>query len=143
MVPILRLAAIVIGAAVFASVKYGVLIAQVRGGSMAPTYSEGDRLLAVRRRIYRSLRPGDVVVCRTPPGFGVPGLDAEALLVKRVAGVAGQRVPGSPSPAALPAGTVYVLGDDARHSADSREFGALPLGLVVGVVVCRLSGQSR
>jgi signal peptidase I len=38
------------------------------------------------------------------------------------------------SPARVPAGTVFVLGDNRGDSEDSREFGAIPNGDLIGRV---------
>jgi signal peptidase I len=44
----------------------------------------------------------------------------------------------------VPRGTVYVLGDNRDYSADSRVWGPVPLGDIVGVVssVLRSSGPA-
>jgi nickel-type superoxide dismutase maturation protease len=86
----------------------------VVGPSMAPTLSEGDRLL-VRR--VRQLRPDDLVVFPSP----VDGL----VLVKRIA--------------ALAPGEVTVIGDNEGASTDSRHFGSVPSDSVRGVAVYRYS----
>ena len=43
----------------------------------------------------------------------------------------------------VPAGFVYVLGDNRLNSKDSREFGAIPMGAVVGTAVFRIWPLSR
>ena len=43
----------------------------------------------------------------------------------------------------VPAGHVFVVGDWRDHSSDSREWGAVPLGNVVGRVVCSWGKQSK
>lgn len=77
---------------------------------MVPTLAPGDRVVAVATR---RLAAGDVVVARDPD-------DAGRRLVKRVAAV-------------TPAG-VELRGDNAGASRDSRDFGPVALGLVVGKV---------
>jgi nickel-type superoxide dismutase maturation protease len=84
----------------------------VAGPSMLPTLAEGERVLA--RRVRR-VRVGDLVVCRAPED----GL----LLVKRVVSCAN--------------GAVEVRGDNEGASVDSRHFGALDGGAVLGVVFYR------
>jgi nickel-type superoxide dismutase maturation protease len=88
----------------------------VQGPSMEPAYRHGDRLLVNRLAYLRHPpRPGDVVVLRDPE-------HPERLLLKRVLAVEGESSRA----------TVQVLGDNARQSRDSRTFGAVPSGLVVG-----------
>ena len=92
---------------------------RVEGPSMLPTLSEGDRLLVARTR---RVRPGDVVALRLPGG-------ARRVLVKRVHG----RVPDG----------VTVLGDNPAASTDSRDFGPVPVGDVLGRVVRRYFPPER
>jgi signal peptidase I len=88
----------------------------VDGTSMEPAYSPGDRVLVNRLAYWRSSpRIGDVVVVRDPQ-------QPERWLLKRVA----------PPPAQLPADEVWLLGDNAKGSRDSRQFGAIPRALIVG-----------
>jgi signal peptidase I len=90
----------------------------VDGPSMEPAYRSGDRLL-VNRLAYRHHAPaiGDVVVIRDPERDG-------RYLLKRVA--------RPPDDAVPEAAHVYVLGDNAGESRDSRAFGAVPLRAVLG-----------
>ncbi len=133
---------------------------QVSSASMEPTFGTGDHLL-VRRGLFGGTRaaPGDVVVFRRP-GSG-PG--AGTLMVKRVAAVAGDRVAVRDGhlvvnrrwvsedyvvhaevdgtyygPVTVPAGSVFVLGDNRADSVDSRDFGAVPTDQLVGNVLLRL-----
>lgn len=92
----------------------------VEGPSMEPAYRPGDRLL-VNRLAYLRRPPalGDAVVIRDPE-------HPSRLLLKRVAEV--------PAGLEAPPGRIYVLGDNATESRDSRHFGALPRSAVVGRV---------
>lgn len=105
----------------------------VRGHSMNPTLVDGQRLLAVRRRRYRT---GDVVVFWTPDGSGTVG-DPD-YRVKRVIATGGQRRPAvlddSTLPEVVPAGHVAVAGDNPGKSQDSRHLGYIPLSAVRGRV---------
>ena len=94
-----------------------IRIAVVNGRSMTPTLRDGDRVL-VRRR--RTVHRGDVALVAMPSGW----------ILKRVAGL--------PGDAGVPPGTVYLLGDNAGFSVDSRDFGCVPAAWVYGVVVRRL-----
>ena len=114
----------------------------VRGQSMTPTYRDGDRLL-VSRPGRRRVRAGMVVVF-APPDNG-RRLDV-AWLVKRVVAVTGDRVPDDVRPVAgvarVPAGRLVVRGDGA-DSLDSREFGLVDHGAVLGVVRRKLATRVR
>jgi nickel-type superoxide dismutase maturation protease len=87
----------------------------VDGPSMLPAYAPGERVL-VNRLAYIITTPaaGDAVVVRDPqrPGH---------VLLKRVA----------TPPAGQPAG-LWVLGDNARESRDSRAFGPVRRCAIVG-----------
>jgi signal peptidase I len=91
---------------------------------MAPTLVPGD-CLYVDPHAYRQRPParGEVVVVRDP------ALPARHL-VKRVGFVPGETVP--PAGTVVPPGSVYLVGDAPHQSRDSREFGPVPLGSVVG-----------
>jgi len=94
---------------------------RVVDSSMLPAYQPGDRVL-VWRLAYarRAPRAGDVVVLRDPEG-------AVPFLLKRVAAPAdGSRGSG-----------VYVLGDNPSASRDSRAFGVVARGGVIGRVVLK------
>ena len=107
--------------------------------SMAPALLPGDRLLVLRWLARRRPRPGDVVVLRDPT-------DAARFLVKRVR---------APEPAGLappitavdpdrPAEARYtVRGDNAAASRDSRHFGPVGRGLIVGRAVWRYLPGAR
>lgn len=120
------------------------LLVTVSGTSMQPSLRPGDRLL-VRRTGLRRLRVGQVAVLRPPttPGFGT--VDC-AYLVKRVAAVPGDRVPESCREVAgdhVPPGSFIMLGDNPRHSYDSRFAGLIPADLLFGVAVRRIGTTSR
>lgn len=91
----------------------------VEGRSMEPTLAPGDRLLAVRAR---RVRAGDVVAVRDPRR-------PDRILVKRVGAV-------------LEDGVV-VRGDNESASTDSRRFGPVEPGAVVGRVVRRYAPAWR
>lgn len=90
----------------------------VDGLSMEPAYRKGDRLLVNRLAyVFREPRPGDVVVLRDPE-------DRTRLLIKRVAAVPAGSLPAPRH--------VYVLGDNAAESRDSRHFGPVGDSLIIG-----------
>jgi signal peptidase I len=120
----------------------------VRGYSMEPTLHQEERLL-VEKVSYRFHQPqrGDIVVLKVAQE-PIP-------LVKRVIGLPGETVeirqgkvyvngqhldepylrqtPYGNMPARpVPAGSIFVLGDNRNNSNDSRYFGVVPLDDVVG-----------
>jgi signal peptidase I len=125
---------------------------RIETASMTPTLHAGQHVLAdkVSRR-NGSWKRGDVVAFRRTENGRV--------LVKRIVGVGGDTValadgrlmvnghrvvePYAPSdlidsvyfgPVRVPAGHVFVMGDDRRNSVDSREYGAIPTSALLGRV---------
>ncbi|MGI8667364.1 MAG: S26 family signal peptidase [Jatrophihabitans sp.] len=105
----------------------------VRGHSMNPTLSDGQRVLAIRHPHYRA---GQIIVFHTPGGTGTPG-DPD-YRVKRVIAVGGEPRPDALAdpalPAVVPRGHLAVAGDNARHSQDSRHLGYIPTSKIIGRV---------
>jgi signal peptidase I len=124
--------------------------------SMAPTLRPGDHVL-VEKLSYRfgSPRRGDLVVFRAP--------DGGSLAVKRIVGLAGDRVAIEDGvlavngrlqkesyvdqsqvdsvyfgPVVVPRGDVFVLGDNRADSHDSRDYGAVPRRSLIGRVLVTL-----
>lgn len=144
---------------VFISVVLAVLVFEpftVRSSSMTPTLLTGDQILAERLTPrFGQLERGDLVVFKAPA--------TRALMVKRVVALAGDRVGLADGrlvvnghrraeayvdlasvdsvyfgPEVVPAGSVFVMGDDRADSVDSRDFGPVPLDRVLGRVLWRL-----
>ena len=97
------------------------------GPSMDPTYTEGTFLLSLR--LYGEPKPGDVVFL----------LHNDYYCMKRVAFIAGEDVSqagheGYWGDNIVPEGYVYVLGDNAAESFDSRnpEFGLVAVSDIWG-----------
>ena len=99
---------------------------EVVGGSMAPTFLAGDRLLVLARPFGPPPWPGVGSVVAVPDPR-----DAGRILIKRVASVDRQ------------AGLLEVRGDDPAASTDSRAFGPVPRASVVGRVVYRYAPAGR
>ncbi|NOX35534.1 MAG: signal peptidase I [Deltaproteobacteria bacterium] len=99
---------------------------KIPGLSMEPAVMRGDMIL-VDKTLYRKFPPqaGDIAVFVFPD-------DRSKMFIKRIAGLPGDiiNIKGRQEP--VPHGYVYVLGDNARHSKDSREFGFVPLRDVIG-----------
>lgn len=109
----------------------------VRGNSMEKTYFNGDRLLSSRAYwLVGPIRPKDVVVIR--------GDGPKEYFIKRVYKMEGEVVDFLNIPESwsigngeykVPAGHVYVLGDNRDFSEDSRKYGAVPLEKILGKIV--------
>ena len=125
--------------------------------SMSPTLRPGDRVL-VSKLSYRlhDVHRGDIVVFKRPPRVqagpevkdlvkrvvGLPGDTVEArdgrVLVngKQLPEpyVSGSQFTSDVPPQHIPARHYWVMGDNRSVSEDSRFFGAIPNGLIVGRV---------
>jgi signal peptidase I len=156
--PAMTLLALLAGGTVVLA-RRRLLVVTVLGGSMAPTYRPGDRLLVLRTSKVRRgrvvlARPATPAVVHEPVGSQWPRSGhlsqelgtAEAVLdvdlvVKRVAAVAGDDVPQSVravvTDATVPVGKLVLLGDSPA-SADSRAWGFSAVEDVLGVVVAEL-----
>jgi signal peptidase I len=156
--------AVAVGVVGVVAARRALVLITVAGGSMSPTYTDGEKLL-VRRGGLRRPRVGDVVVFRHPqlaraaaatasaPAPARPDVD---WMVKRVVAVHGDRIPDEIRPAveaigaigpaeavtAVPPGYLLVRGDNPR-SLDSRHFGYVPATDVLGVSVRRRPQSSR
>jgi signal peptidase I len=141
--------------ALAAGARAAFVVVTVVGVSMLPTLRDGDRVL-VARRWLRPVRRGAIVAARWQ---SVPVPDEErtddgpqgpftrrppAWVIKRAAALGGDPVSGwEGGDGTVPPGAVFLLGDNATASDDSRAFGPLPMRDVVGVVVRRLSGGNQ
>jgi signal peptidase I len=136
-----------------------VQVTEVRQRSMETTLEQNDRVL-VSKLDYRFRAPirGDIIV------FNPPTPDATIPYVKRVVAVGGETVdlrggnlfvngqavsfpeahgatqPQAPQiayPFTVPEGQVFVMGDNRTFSSDSRTFGPVPVGNIIGKVILR------
>ncbi len=104
------LAALPVAARVRRSWRWRVAVV---GDSMTPQLRPGEWLLVdPEGYAHRSPRAGELVVVPDPR-------EEQRWLIKRVAAVA-------------PDGDLFVVGDATEHSTDSRAFGAVPPGRVIG-----------
>ncbi len=124
----------------------------VQGESMEPTFGDGD-VAVVINQLWGAPDPerGDVVVFRDADGslslkrvIGLPG-DRVAIL-DAILEVDGRVVPENYvdhslidglyfGPVTVPAGAVFLLGDNRADSVDSRTYGPVELDRIVGWVV--------
>lgn len=117
--PVLRLAVLlaILLAGLYLSTTFLALPWIVSGSSMEPTLAPGE-LVMVDLWSYRHRRPreGEIVLVAGPSPGG-------SHLVKRVAST---REAG-----------LWLLGDNAGHSIDSRHFGPVPVDRIQGRIVWR------
>lgn len=151
---VLTALALLLALAVAMSVS-GVLpvrVVRVESSSMSPTLDAGDLVLVARGA--GELHRGDVVVVRHPDtgerlvkravalGGEAVRIDDGILVVDEVAvcepAIDPDRIDGVFSGSVtVPAGEVFVLGDDRRDSVDSRDFGPVSVDDVLGHVIAR------
>jgi signal peptidase I len=95
--------------------------------SMSPTLRRGDHILANKMQSrLNHLNRQDLIVFRPPD-------HRDQNYVKRIVGLPGDRVDIAGDSLTVPPGMCFVLGDNRENSRDSRHFGPVPLGDVVGV----------
>ncbi|KAJ7071312.1 signal peptidase I family protein [Mycena amicta] len=118
------------------------------GPSMLPTLAiNGEAALENRWSIRwnpASIKRGDLITVRSPS-------DPRRILCKRVIGLpgdiicvdpTGQKAP-STEHVVIPPGHVWIVGDNAANSRDSRTFGPVPMGLIEGKLIARIWPPSR
>jgi signal peptidase I len=157
-----RHSATVIGAAIFALlIALRVFVAEpfkIPSESMAPVLEPGDQVLV--EKIGGAPGRGDLVAFHRPQtgevllkrvvavGGDTVGLDDGILVVNRHA----VREPYANTksqdsvyfgPVRVPRGAVFVMGDNRGVSEDSREFGAVGTGALIGRAVARLWPPDR
>lgn len=120
--------AVVVALVLLVVLRRRYVVARVWGHSMSPTFHDGERVVATRRRNYHV---GDVIVFR--PRSTATDV---AWRIKRIAAIAGDPVPDwlAADHPVVPAGRVVVVGDNAGHSEDSRQLGYIDLASVAGAV---------
>ncbi|GAA4956884.1 S26 family signal peptidase [Nonomuraea thailandensis] len=114
------------------------LVIRVRGNSMAPALTHGDRLLSRRTRL-EALRTGQIAVVLSPRPGG------SRFLIKRVAALPGDPVPAEVREAVagdvVPAGRFVLIGDNTEASFDSREHGFFHADDLHAVTIRKLEPQ--
>lgn len=69
--------------------------------------------------------------------------DRNSSICKRVVAKAGDTIVDKNRVLTIPRGHVWLQGDNASNSVDSRTYGPVPLGLVMGRVMCSLYPRPR
>ncbi|MCG9895145.1 MAG: signal peptidase I [Fimbriimonadaceae bacterium] len=113
---------------------------EVAGPSMEPTLQPGQKVLVTRAYwLVGEIRNGDIVVAETRDPEG-----AESYVIKRVHAKGGEVVDFLNAPDnwnflngeyRVPDGEFYLLGDNKPASEDSRVFGAVDAGRILGKVL--------
>ncbi|HEY2176648.1 MAG TPA: signal peptidase I [Mycobacteriales bacterium] len=137
----------------------------IPSGSMENTLNINDRVLVDKISYHlHGIGRGDIVVFRRPPHLQISDND----LIKRVIGLPGDTLKASGGsvfvdgrklsepyvrtachgtgpfgPVTVPAGKIFVMGDNRCNSYDSRYFGAISKNLVVGQAFVRIWPISR
>ncbi|KAJ7139841.1 LexA/Signal peptidase [Mycena epipterygia] len=118
-------------------------ISTMAGPSMLPTLANEGEIVVENRWSLRfnpdSLQRGDLITLRSP-------LDRTRIICKRVIGFpgdvicvdpTGQKAP-STEHVVVPKGHIWVMGDNAAYSRDSREYGPVSMGLIQGKLYARI-----
>jgi signal peptidase I len=135
--------------------------------SMLPTLAVGDRLLV--EKVSYHLQPpsrGNIVVFEPPPQLRGYGYSTSQAFIKRVIGLPGETVQvsqgkvfinGQPlieryileppaydmPPVQVPAGSLFMMGDNRNDSNDSHVWGFLPLENIIGRAAFRFWPLSK
>ena len=130
---------------------------QVNGESMFPNFKNGEYVLTNLITLrFNKIHRGQVIVFKAPPDptkdfikrvIGLPGdtvmlqngdvylngqkLDQRAFLSSDVKTYGGSFLKDGDS-VTVPAGELFVMGDNRPYSSDSREWGFVPMGNVIG-----------
>jgi signal peptidase I len=141
------------------------------GPSMIPTFDPNGDMVVVDKFSYviqgEKFRKGDIVIAQSPTekskskfsltlsfSFGISNLSLSLALslsfiaiCKRVRGTANEIILNYPSNSAnprlvrIPSGHVWLQGDNAANSTDSRVYGAVPEELLKGRVIGKFSRE--
>ncbi|KAF9270413.1 LexA/Signal peptidase [Marasmius fiardii PR-910] len=115
----------------------------MEGPSMLPTLANEGEIVIEDRLTYRlwpnSFARGDLLVLKSP-------LDPNRIICKRVIGLPGDTIcvdpTGEKAPSTehvvVPKGHIWISGDNAAYSRDSREYGPVPMALVHGRLYARV-----
>ncbi len=142
---------LVLSAVLFLGINLVSARIRVDGESMLPSLKSGE-FVVVNRLAYKFGNPGhgDVIVFRFPRDpsqefikrvIGLPG--DEVKIARGVVSINGQKMneeyiaapPGYQGEWTVPAGAVFVLGDNRNNSSDSHNWGSVPFEDIIGEAV--------
>lgn len=150
----------------FLFMRNGFLIVTISGQSMFPTLQHGDRILVARRWLSGRPRKGQIIVFGELDVLNGNTRDAAHMYyVKRVVALGGEswttlvcprpqaqkgeteyitnQAPPYLQTWSIPPAHVFVCGDNAELSVDSRTWGPLPLRVVRGMLLLKLSSREE
>lgn len=144
---------IIVCLAIFFGTRTVAPTVAIEGESMSPTLHTGERVILNGVYRLRSPHRGDIVVFHPP-------YESDTPYIKRVIGLPGEQVEihdgtvfvdGQPldepylhgvttscrahCSITVPAGAVFVMGDNRPNSSDSRDFGPIRTGEIIGEAV--------
>ena len=145
--------------------RKSLCLVTVIGTSMRPLLAHGDRVLVLRRYPIRRLRRGHIVVLTTSRNHATSDAGRSLWFVKRIVALGGDTFTQetAPYPAMevnmhirttahvdeagrwswhVPAGHVFVCGDNRPQSLDSRLWGPILFKQIIGVVLTKLPGTA-
>ena len=111
---------------------------------MLPTLADFGEFVVENRLIYRlypnNLSRGDLITLKSP-------LEPSRIICKRVIGLPGDTICVDPTGeyadpsqhVVIPRGHVWIIGDNAAYSRDSRLYGPVPIALIRGKLQARVS----
>ncbi len=112
------------------------------GLSMLPNLAETGEVVVEDCLTYKfwPIQRGDLVTLKSP-------LDPSRIICKRVLGLPGDivcvdptgRLAPSTEHVIVPKGHIWIMGDNATYSRDSREYGPVPMALVQARLAYRVS----
>ena len=130
-----------VGSVIYCCYEYGFNITMCMGPSMLPTLnSSGDILLVDRLspRIWSDYECGEIVIAKSPT-------KPQQTVCKRIIAKEGQRMRvqhrfdnSRDQIMEIPKGHVWLEGDNAGDSTDSRHYGPVPSALLIGRVWARI-----
>ncbi|XP_063992408.1 mitochondrial inner membrane protease subunit 1 [Diachasmimorpha longicaudata] len=102
------------------------------GPSMEPTIYSKDILFTehITPRLLK-LKKGDIVIAKCPS-------NPRQHICKRIKAVEGERVRYGFTTYLIPEGHIWLEGDNSSNSADSRQYGPVPQGLVRARAICKV-----